>query len=420
MFNLGRVLRFWRRVLLFLVPFYAALTLAVGVAIWFGTEHIIDLQLGLKLLVGLMMPTLAIVAAFGLAISYLRTLYDLKGYREPFWHLAHSMVGQASLKPWVMVQEGKINTELNPLHSRIVSVGGPGNLILRKDSGVVLQQAGRLTRVESPGLSPLGLFESIYDVIDLRPVRWQFAVDGLSKEGIPVTCDTDIVFEMDPGQQEPTEDTPFPMDKRAVFLASTGKWVREKTRPEEQQIMDWKGRIVMSQAAGNLRSILARYPLDRLIAPERRGQQHAPAHPRREIRAQLEKELKAFAPRVGARILDVELGQIRVDDAVTQQWIDSWRARWNYWSAEYLAAADAEYAKIVGEAQSEAIAQRIHETANILYNLALQGRSAFVRGAMIQLHLALRNVGADSLALTYLPAEATKLLQEAVDPKKRP
>jgi regulator of protease activity HflC (stomatin/prohibitin superfamily) len=420
MFNIHRVLGFWRRVLLRLVPLYALLALVILAAIWIGTEPAIDLQLGLMVLAGLALPTLAIVASFGLAISYLRALYDLQGYREPFWHLVHCVVGQATLKPWLMVQEAKINTQLNPPESFIVRVGGPGNLIVRKDSAVVLEQAGRLTRVQGPGMYPLKRFERIYDIVDLRPGRWQFAVEGLSKEGIPVTCETDIVFEIYRGRQEPTEGTPFPMDEKAVFLASMSKWVRERTRPAEQHLMDWKGLLVMSQTAGNLRSILARYPLDRLIAPERKGQTPVVTHPRRAIRAQLEKVLTDFAPSVGARILNVELGQIKVDDAVTQQWIDSWRASWTYWGAEYLAAADAEYARIVGEAKSEAVARRIHETANILYSLARKGRSAFVRGAMIQLHLALRNIGADSLALTYLPAEATKLLREAVDLKIKP
>lgn len=326
MFNIHRVLAFWRRVLLALIPIYGFLALVIFGAIWLGTEPLINLQLGLKVLVGLMLPTLAILAGFGAAMSYLRALYDLEGYREPLWHLVHCMFGQASFKPWLMVQEAAINTDLNPLQSLIVRVGGPGNLIVRKDSGVVLEQAGRLTRVEGPGAHPLERFERLYDIVDLRPRRWQFAVEGLSKEGIPVTCETDIVFEIDRGRQAPTEDTPWPMEDRSVFLASTSTWIRERTRPEEQQMMDWKGLIVMVQAAGNLRSILARYPLDRLIAPERGGQTQVSGHPRRDIRAQLERILGAFAPSVGARVLKVELGQIRVDDAITQQWIDSWRA----------------------------------------------------------------------------------------------
>ncbi len=420
MFNPRRFLGFWGRVLVLLVPLYAVLSLAVLAAIWMGTGLVLDLQLGLKVLAGLALPTLAIVAGVGLAIAYMRALYNLKGNREPFWHLVHCLFGQATLKPWLMVQEAKINRELNDPESLIVKVGGPGNLINRKDSAVVLEQAGKLTSVEGPGVSPLERFERIYDIIDLRPRRWQFAVDGMSKEGIPVTCEADVVFEIDRGGLEPTEDTPFPMDERAVFVASTSKWLREKSHPEDRQAIDWKGHVVMAQAGGTLRSILARYPLDRLIAPERQEQTQMPEHPRRVIRGELEKALAISAPEVGARILEVELGQIKVEDEVTQQWIESWRANWDYWGVEYLAAADAEYDRIVGEAKSEAIARRIHETANVLYNLACKGRPAFVRGAMIQLHLALRNIGADSLALTYLPAEATKLLQEAVDLKSKP
>jgi regulator of protease activity HflC (stomatin/prohibitin superfamily) len=420
MFSLGRILGFWGRMLRLLIPLYLVLCLFVFAAIYLGTEPSVDLQLVLKVLAGLVPPTLAIVASFALAISFMRSLYDLKADREPFWHLVHCMFGQASFRPWLMVEEAKINTKFSDPESLIAKVGGPGNMVIRKDSAVILEQAGRLNRVEGPGFPHLERFERVYDIIDLRPRRWQFAVTGMSKEGIPVTCDTDIVFQIHRGHQKPTENTPFPMDEQSVFQASTSKWMREKDRPENQQMLDWKGLIVISQTEGNLRSILARYPLDRLIAPEKRDQTRMQEHPRRAIRRQLDEALTAFAPTVGARIVQVELGQIKVVDEVTQMWIETWRAGWKYWEVEYLAAADAKYAEKVGEAKSEAVARRIHETANILYNLACKGRSAFVRGAMIQLHLALRNVSSDSLALTYLPAEATKLLQDAVDLKPKP
>jgi len=426
MFNLRRVLAFWGRMLRVLIPLYILLFLLVFAAIWvstilIGVKPFIDLKLGLKVLAGLMPPTLAIVAGFALAISFMRALYGLESYREPFWHLVHCMFGQASFKPWIMVDEAKINTKFNDPESLIVKAGGPGNMVIRKDSAVLLERAGKLTKVEGPGFPHLERFERVHDILDLRPRRWQFAVNGMSKEGIPVTCDTDIVFEIYRGHQKPTEEIPFPMDEHSVFQASTSKWMREKNRPEGQQMLDWRGLIVISQTEGNLRSILAHYPLDRLIAPENRDPTQAQEHPRREIRRQLHEALTAFAHRVGARIIKVELGQIKVEDEVTQQWIETWRASWNYWGVEYLAAADARYAEIVGEAKSEAIARRIRDTANILYNLARRGGpSAFVRGAMIELHLALRNIGSDSLALTYLPAAATKLLQEAIDPRPKP
>jgi regulator of protease activity HflC (stomatin/prohibitin superfamily) len=229
----------------------------------------------------------------------------------------------------------------------------------------------------------------------------------MSKEGIPVTCDVDVVFQIQSGDEKPTGERPFPADMDAVFTAATSKWIREADLPEGDRVLDWKALVVVSGAQGTLRFILARYPLDRLIAPEREGE----THPRRAIRDELGAALRLTAKNVGAKILRVELGQIKVADKVTQKWIESWRAHWDRWGAEYLAEADAAYVKTVGEAQAEAIALRIRNTANVLHGLALESRRAFYTGARMQLQLMLRNVGADSLALTYLPGEATKLLQ---------
>jgi hypothetical protein len=339
----------------------------------------------------------------------MRNLYDLKGKRESFWFLIHRLFGQATFRPWVMVQQGKINTEYSDPESLIVNVGGPGSVVVRKDTAVVLEQNGRLTRVEGPGLSKLEPFERIYDTLDLRPQRRQFPVFGLTKEGIPVVCETDVHFQIQNGGQLASEEMPFPLDTQAVWRASTSKWIREAHRLERDRILDWKGLIILSATEGTLRFILARYPLDRLIAPE------APdlPHPLGVICKELESALHKAAARVGARILKVKLGRIKVADAVTQKWIDGWRADWERWGTVYLATAESEYARTIATIKNEILAKRIITTTNLLHQQASESAEALVKIAKMQLHLALRNIGSDSLALTYLPAEATKQLESA-------
>ncbi len=411
MFNLKRILRFWGRLWATLIPFSALWVLLILIASQVGGGPERGRWLGLKLVGGLVLPVMAIGAAFALSISFMHRLYALKNRREIFWYLIHRLFGQANFKPYILIEEGRLGQITDP-DSLIVKVGGPGHMVIRKDSAVVLEKAGRLSRVEGPGFPHLEPFERVYDMIDLRPRRWQYPVVGMSKEGIPVTCETDVIMQIQDGGQPPTGQRPFPMDPNAVLLASTSKWIREAHRAEGDRILDWKGLIVVSAAEGTLRSILARYPLDRLIGPESPEQEH----PRRIICQELREALDEAASRVGARVLKVELGQIQVADEVTQQWIESWQAAWKQWGTEYLATGEAARIEMVGEVRAEAMARRIFDTTNILHEMkATGGYEAFVAGAKLQLQLAMRNMGLDSLALTYMPGEALKLLQAATD-----
>ncbi len=408
MFSFKRVLKFWGRLLALLIPFYAVWVLLVWIALQSGEQPTRGWQPGLKFAAALLLATLAIVAALALSTNFMQKLYALKSRREVFWYLVHRLFGQANFRPYILVEESKISSRVNDPHSLLVKVGGPGNMVIRKESAVVLERGGRLTRVEGPGFPKLRPFERIYDIIDLRPGRWQFPVEGMSKEGIPVLCETDIMMQIQDGGEPPSGKNPFPMDPNAVFIASTSKWIREASRPEGDRVLDWKGLIVISATEGTLRSILARYPLDRLIGPKEPGQEH----PRQVIRQELEEALHAAAARVGAKILKVELGQIRVADKVTQQWIESWQAAWQRWATEYLGTGEAGYIEKVETAYSEITAKRIRDIANVLHDLTKSGGyEAFVAGAKLQLQLAMRNIDADSLVMTYMPREATRLLQ---------
>lgn len=408
MFDPKRVFRFWWHVLQLALPICAAAVLLMSLGFLITGWPDSPRQLAVRLLVGLLPWGMALLAALVLCTSFMQALYAPRRWADGFWFLIHCLFGQATFKPWMLVEEGKLSPEYSDPNSLLARAGGPGNLIVRKDSAVVLEAGGKLTRVAGPGRTKLGRFERVYDTLDLRPLRWQLEVSGMSKEGVPVTCEAEVVFQLSDAATAPTVDVPYPWTQKSVFGAATSKWRQAADWPSRAGILDWRGLLVEWHTDRTLRSIMARFPLDRLVAPSGRG---APPS-RHTIRAELETELNNAARRVGARLIKVDLGQLAVKDEVTQQWIDGWQAEWDRWEAEYSATADAEYLETVGSARADAVARRVSNTTDILHALALSGSErSFHSGVRMQLYLMLKQMPTDPLILTYFPAEALKIIE---------
>jgi regulator of protease activity HflC (stomatin/prohibitin superfamily) len=354
---------------------------------WFWVDVLRDMIPGL----------LALVAALFLGARFVRTMYGLDSLKEGILFLTYSRFGRPFFSPYLLIQGGAVDPSRGSPVLR--KIGGPGGLVIYRDSAVVLEREGRLTRVQGPSFPNLKPFEKVWDVIDLRPRHWVYNVSAMTKEGIPVTCEADVSFKIEDGGQEPSEERPFPMDEKAVFTAATCKWMREIERSPDDRELDWAGRLVIGDTEGNLRSILARYPLDRLIGPAPSEEEH----PRRAIEQELERELRKAAPRLGAKILAVKLGDIKVDDKVTQQWIDGWQAGWEGWAAKRKAEGEAETEQLAQIAKAQAQAEIITAIADSL-------RSMTARGAVVPAHLialrfieVLRNAPFAPWTQTYLP-----------------
>jgi regulator of protease activity HflC (stomatin/prohibitin superfamily) len=290
----------------------------------------------------------AIIAAFWLASKFVASLYGLNDWREGAGHIWCCMFGQPSFKPFVLVSDAKINTEFSD--DVLVRIGGPGGILVYNDSAVVLEQGGRLTHVAGPGsFGPLERFEKVRDVIDLRPVRWEYGVSALSKEGIPVTVYADVNFQIDTGGRDPTDKTPYPALDEAVFKASTCRWMRDPEGSEDDQYFDWARRMIISETEGSLRGIVARYPLDALVGLEG-GPTSGTDQPRQAIQEELTQALRGGAAKLGAQINKVRLSEIKVDDKVTEQWLEAWRNEWQAWA-------------MVEEQTGEAKREQLQETA---------------------------------------------------------
>jgi regulator of protease activity HflC (stomatin/prohibitin superfamily) len=331
------------------------------------------LQLLLKTVLNGVPAVIALLAIRALTAGFVRDLYDTDGREEAEEMFHRHMFGMPGeeLRPIMIVREGRIFLGGGSTYDR---VGGPGLLIVYNDSAVILERGGRLTRIVSANISFLERFERIWEIIDLRHQRWPFTVSAMTKEGIPVSCEADVTFKIDDRYideegnirtklpvktKTPTIideaiaaelakagiTEPLPYTEEAVFNAATSIWVRIHQEKHDEQLRKWTGRVMIGEVEGALRNILARYRLDWLMRPY-------PAegpHPREQIRRQLEEKLTKALPvgnGLGARILQVDLGQIKVKDEIAQQWVEAWQAGWEQRALETRAEGEAMLARM--------------------------------------------------------------------------
>ncbi len=344
-----------------------------------------------------MLPGLfAIGFALYLPSRYVESLYDLENTTEGFKFLVRYEFGRPGFRPLVIVGEGRIFGG----DDTIKKIGGPAGLLVFDDSAAVLECGGRLTRVLGPGFyKDLAPFERVWETVDIRPQRWEYPVGAMTLEGIPVTCMADIRFKIRDIGQEPTKKYPYPMSKNAVLDAVSCKWIRESDRSEPDRRMEWDKRVIISHTEGTLRSILARYPLNQLIEPTGRW----------EIREQLEQALNESVLGLGAKIIGVELGDITLEDAATQQWIERWQVRKRREAETLIAQGEATRTRLEAEAQSEVKLDMYQRTANILRELKnLYGSNIPPRLIALRFTDMIREIPGNAL---YLPDDVLKTLK---------
>ncbi|MDM8527924.1 SPFH domain-containing protein [Anaerolineales bacterium HSG24] len=278
------------------------------------------------LLIGLLNIFLAIITSLivlSLAGHFVDEVYGLNDFEKAKWFLMRFKFGPPEIPPIKLLKEGKVLVCPDDIINRI---GGPGHVIVRNDTAVVFQKKGQLTRVGKPGFYPLEPFEKVYDIIDLRPKQWEYSVGAMTREGIPITWNIEVHYQIDDGGQEATEQVPYPCSEEAIFRATTQTWIREKGRLQD---MDWEGRLIISSTEGPLRSLLSRRYLDELVGADELAV-------RESIQQEMEQMLRKTAPSLGAKILQVKLHNLQVHDDVTQQWIKTWQQRWHQYSKNKL------------------------------------------------------------------------------------
>lgn len=391
-----------------------------------------------------MLPSiLAVFLAVWLVGRFAQTLYDIGSQSDGAKFVTRSVLGQATFRPFLTVKDGGETYQPGNEEHPVRKIGGPASLVLYNDTAVILERKGKLTQVlTEPDFAKIEHFERIYSTVDLRQRHWDYSVSALSKEGIPLTCDADVLFQINDGGLTPTEEIPHPADPEAVLRAGTSTWVRESDRFEDK--LDWAGRVIISNTEGTLRSLLARTRLDQLIpvtlqspAPKRdpeagaetnsdqsdptTAQSPVPepdpvasAEARLRLQEDLTTALKASCAPLGVKILRVDLGEIKVQEEIAQQWLDLWRTSWRSLSTEQIAQGKAEYIQALENAKTEAQVDLLQEIAKAFKNLGKEGVSSISREIIATrlLEALGRTMDPSEWTRMYLPPQALETVKQ--------
>ncbi|MEA3310262.1 MAG: SPFH domain-containing protein [Chloroflexota bacterium] len=297
-------------------------------------------QLGWAVLISL----LSVLIAWWIAVHFVQAFYQVETSDAAAGFLFRRVFGQLSMRPFIVVKGGQITLG----DALVEKIGGPATLIVYADSAVVLEQAGRLTRVlRGPETLKLKPFERVWDTLDLRPQNWPFEVNARTKDGIPIKYEANIQFQLE------AED-------EAILKAARQKWIRDANRTEPDRLMIWTKRVIISNTEGGFRAILARYELDELLDFATRA----------EIRQKLLDRLIGAVKGLGTKIIDVQLGDIRLEDQILEQWIDTWRAeRRKVMSAEVVSDGTAKRAQMLEKARGEVRGDIYQKTRTIFDEL---------------------------------------------------
>ncbi len=368
-----------------------------------------------------MLPGLvALIAAVLLAGWYVKSLYGLENIQAGSEFALRSLFGTLGFKPGLIFRAGGEEVVAVGGYSRgadfiLRKVGGPGNLLLENNTALVLECGGKFTRVvHTPGRVQLGRFERVYQSIDLRPQVWPFTVRALSKEGIPIQCQVNVHFQIDPGELKPTPERPYPATPETIFAAATSTWVRGEDWLEDK--LNWADRVLISHTEGTLRSIIARTPLDQLVPsqipnPRKSSSPSPPTKIRGEIQRELFKALASAGAKLGVKIRAVMLQDIEVGAAVQEQWEDIWRTGWRSWATEIIGTGKAMDYQQLEEARIDTKIEFVTTVAHALDQARLTGQLSKDLVAL-QVIDSLRHLGesSDPLERTALPNETISTL----------
>ena len=326
------------------------------------------------------------------------------------------------------VREGRIASGEGPLPRH---VGGPAELTVYDDSAVLTEQAGRIMRVLGAGVHLLRRHERIWETVDLRPQRWVRQVFAQTKEGLPIACEIDVVFQVDqaPLRSDPSRaisaDGPpgtRSCSEEAVLRAATSQFVWNSDGVRETK--DWAERVV-SKAESLVRDTLAAYRLDWLVrAPHEHGQ-----HARDEIHRHLAMILQDALAKLGVRLIEIRLGEIRIEihapdtasmqdvsdtlsDMISSQWIDAWDAKWEARAVASHGEGEAAPGRLE---TARAAAEMLVGLGDILQPLASSHPASQPDAAATRLIEALEWLSRDPATRDSMPPDALQTLRKLQD-----
>jgi len=169
-----------------------------------------------------------------------------------------------------------------------------GYTIIYNGNAVVFERFGRPSRVAPPSFVRKRPFEVIRAVVDLTMQIENRTETFFTKDGIPLTIEVRVCFQIDSGGHLPTAKDMYPFSEEAVLHAV-------------YVVPDWKA-YTMETSLALLRDMVCRYYLGEIYDPLKKLSSRPGVDTRvHRLRVKLQDSLSAITPAWGVKIHKVEL-----------------------------------------------------------------------------------------------------------------
>ena len=308
------------------------------------------------------------------AVGFVWAFYELPDASTAAAFLSGLRERASAGGPSVRVKRDSLtqDKEIHPL----LRVGGPGRLVIGESDVVVTERNGRFSRILGPGRAQLDKLEYVRTVLDLRQQeRTLPAVSFITRDGLDVRADVSVTFRLrrtlneddDGDERRPSPGTPYPFNADAVRRAAYAE-----TLLPDDSVATWED-IPLQRVIAVLRHAISSDRIDQLIYPELNQPNLHTMQPHNNLRRQARDQANAELVSRGIWILEVKLGRLETEMAVTQKRINYWQAYWDRQATIERADGEAHALREMTLARAEAEAVMLRAIVEGLNEAQLSG-----------------------------------------------
>lgn len=245
--------------------------------------------------------------------------------------------------------------------------GGPATLVIHDGTALYLERGNKFSRVVGPG-APMPLlerYETVAEVVDLRPQTRMGQVDMWTKDGIHINLSikVEVQIHASPNAIEKSANLRYPFDALAVKAAVEFTSVGLKDGKLEQR--GWL-ESAWGIISGEVSTFVAGHSLDELfLAPQDENNPRSVNHKNRpvekieqilsrHITEQVTNNLQEKLQKNGVRVLNIQVTGITVPREVQELRTKHWESMREIISAQRNSRAEAERIRVRDQAHADA------------------------------------------------------------------
>ncbi|MDA1330422.1 MAG: hypothetical protein O3B43_05095 [Chloroflexi bacterium] len=247
-------------------------------------------------------------------------IYNLESLSEAQSHILAAALHTSGKK--LQIRNGEAVFKSGGLH--LAKVGGPGKVQVTMENAAVFESPAGQVRVIGPGQDPkpLGSFERLQGVIDLRDQVLKLNLWGRTRDGIQVQIEgTRLVFSIARSKREPSLSEPHPfLEQAARRLVYEQRVERSLLSPARQSSQSQLGERGAAFFERQLQAFIGELTLGELLATPANDQtleqskSNALFLAREAIRHQFSARVEKLAFEFGLQLHWIDIGTWKVDD----------------------------------------------------------------------------------------------------------